>query len=191
MNLLKEIMDFIRRNGIKAVFLHMVEIYIGAILRIFPGGEGLFLRSIFYKMLFKSCGGNLLVYPSVYIIFSHRISVGKRVAFNVGTYLDGRGGITIGDHVLVGPNCILASCEHGYKRTDIPMSQQEIKYASITVGNDVWIGGNCVIKSGVTIHVGSLIAAGTVVTKDVPAYAIFGGVPGQVIGSRKTNGVMS
>ncbi len=186
MSLLSECAGFVRRNGLKAVLLHMLEIYIGAILRIFPGPEGLFLRNIFYGMILKSCGGNLLIYPSVYMIFSRKISVGKRFAVNVGSYLDGRGGITAGDNVLIGPNCILVSCEHGYSRTDIPMSQQDIKYAPITIGNDVWIGGNCVIKSGVTISEGSIIAAGAVVTKDVPAYCIFGGVPGQVIAYRKS-----
>lgn len=185
MNIIAELAGFLKRNGATTIIFHVMEIYVGAVFRVLPGVEGLFLRGLFYRMMFKSCGGNLLIYPSVYIIFSRKIFVGKRFAVNVGSYLDGRGGITIGDNVLIGPNCILVSCEHGYSRTDIPMCQQDIKYAPIRIANDVWIGGNCVIKSGVTINEGSIVAAGTVVTKDVPPYCIFGGVPGQVISYRK------
>ena len=186
MNLVRECIGFVKRNGLKTIAVHLLEVYAGAVLRVLPGPEGLFLRNFFYRIIFKSCGKTLLIYPSVYIIFSHKISVGKRLAINVGSYLDGRGGITIGDNVMIGPNCVLSSCEHGHSRTDIPMAEQNHTYAPIMIGNDVWIGGNCVIKSGVTISDGSIIAAGAIVTKDVPPYCIFGGVPGQVIGYRKS-----
>ncbi len=185
MKFIEELMGFIKRNGLKSIFFHTVELYFGAILRILPGIEGLVLRAWFYRMMFKSCGPGLLIYPAVYIIFSRKISVGKRVAINVGSYLDGRGGITIGDHVLIGPNCVIASCEHTFKDVNTPIYQQPVKYAPIKIERDVWIGANSFIKCGVTIKEGSVIAAGTVVTKDVPSFCIFGGVPGKVIKFRK------
>jgi acetyltransferase-like isoleucine patch superfamily enzyme len=181
MRFFAEIMSFIRRNGLINVFFHAIEIYLGAILRIFPGPEGLLMRQLFYKLMFKRCGSGLLVYPSVYIIFSRHITAGKRVAINVNTYLDGRGGITIGDHVLIGPNCVIASCEHSYKDMRVPIFEQPVKYAPITIGNDVWIGANVFIKCGVKVGDGSVIAAGSVVTTDVPPFSVFGGVPGKVI----------
>lgn len=183
--MVSELLGFLKRNGIKSILLHILEIYVGMILRFLPGIEGLLLRSLFYRALFKSAGGKLLIYPNVYIIFSHNISAGERVAINSGTYIDGRAGLTIGSNVLIGPNCVIATAEHGYKRLDIPMCQQPVEYGEIKIGNDVWLGATVFVRRGVTIHDGSIVAAGTVVTKDVPPYSIFAGVPGKVIGSRK------
>lgn len=181
MSFLGESAAFIRRNGIMSVIAHLLEIYVGAFLRIFPGPEGLIFRGLFYSLLFKSCGSDLMIYPSVYIIFSRRIKVGRRLAVNINTYLDGRGGITIGDNVLIGPNCVIASCEHSFEDPHVPICKQPVKYAEITIGDDVWIGANAFIKCGVKIGSGSVIAAGSVVTKDVPPYAVVGGVPAKVL----------
>ena len=181
MSLISEGTAFIQRNGIVSVFVHLIEIYLGAFFRIFPGPEGLILRGLLYRCVFKSCGPDLLIYPSVYIIFSRHIKAGRRLAVNINTYLDGRGGITIGDNVLIGPNCVIASCEHSFGDPHVPICRQPVKYAPITIGNDVWIGANAFIKCGVTIGDGCVIGAGSVVTKDVPANAIVGGVPAKVI----------
>lgn len=181
MSFVGETKAFIQRNGFGAVVVHLLEIYLGAFLRIFPGPEGLVLRGLFYRCIFGACGGDLLIYPSVYIIFSRRIRAGRRLALNVNTYLDGRGGITFGDNVLIGPNCVIASCEHSFGDPRVPIYQQPVKYAAITIGNDVWIGANVFIKCGVKVAEGAVIAAGSVVTKDVPPYAVVGGVPAKVI----------
>lgn len=183
--LLKELSAFVRRYGVKAIIGHGVEIYAGWLLRSLPGVEGLFLRSLLYRAIFKSAGKDLLIYPSVYIIFGAKIAVGERVAVNVGTYIDGRGGVTIGDHVMIGPHCAIASVEHSFARTDVPMYTQPVKYGEIRIGNDVWLGAHVVVKCGVTIGDGSVIAAGAVVTSDVPPGCIFGGVPGRVIRARR------
>jgi acetyltransferase-like isoleucine patch superfamily enzyme len=182
--MLKEFLDFIRRNGIINSFLHLLEIYMGCLLRFLPGIEGVVLRSFFYRRMFKTAGSKLIIYPNVYIIFSNHISVGDRVAINVGTYMDGRGGITIGDNVMIAPNCVISSAEHNFDRTDIPMCRQPVKYGEIKIGNDVWIGANVFIKAGLVIHDGSIIAAGSVVTKDVQPYSIYGGNPAKLISNR-------
>ena len=181
MSFLGESAAFIRRNGIMSVVAHLLEIYVGAFLRIFPGPEGLILRGLFYRLLFKSCGSDLMIYPSVYIIFSRRIKVGRRLAMNINTYMDGRGGITIGDNVLIAPNCVIASCEQSFEDPHVPIFKQPVKYAPIVIGNDVWIGANAFIKCGVTVGDGCVVAAGSVVTKDVPSYAVVGGVPAKII----------
>ena len=184
--MLGEISGYIKRNGFKIVFFHLIEIYFGFLFRYLPGIEGFFFRSLLYKLLLKSKGPDLYIYPGVHMIFSRKICIGQRVAINTGTYIDGRGEVRIGNYVMIGPNCLIVSCEHGYARTDVPMYQQPIKYAPIVISDDVWIGGNAVIKSGVTIGEGSVVAAGTVVTSDVPSYCVFGGVPGKVIKYRRT-----
>ena len=185
MNLIREAFYFIKRNGLLNILFHFLEVYIGALFRPLPGIEGLFLRGIFYRLLFKRARGNPFIYPSVYIIFSRHISVGRRVAINVNSYLDGRGCISIGDYVMIGPGCVIVSCEHGYKDLNTPMYKQSIQYKPVVIENDVWIGGNVTIKSGVTIGSGSIITAGTLVSKDVPPNTVFGGVPGDVIKERK------
>lgn len=176
---------FLQRNGIKTSLLYAVEIYIGGIFRIFPGIEGFFLRSILYKLLFRNCGKNLLIFSGVYIIFSNKISIGNRVAINRGTYIDGRGTISIGDNVMIGPGCTIISCDHGIEDTTIPMYQQPITYAPITIHEDVYLGANVVVKAGVTIEKGTVVGAGSVVTKSFPSYSIIGGIPAKIIGSRK------
>jgi len=183
--MLKELLDFVRRNGLKKSFAHLLEIYAGFLFRYLPGIEGLFLRSLLYRWLFKAAGKKLIIYPNVYIIFSNCITVGERVAINVGTYIDGRGGVSIGNNVMIAPNCVIASAEHSYERTDIPMSHQPVKYGEIKIGNDVWIGANVFIKAGSVIHDGSIIAAGSVITKDVEQYTVIGGNPARPISNRR------
>lgn len=181
----KELIAFYKRNGAKAIIGHFAELYVGGFLKLLPGVEGLILRSFFYRWAFKSAGKNLLIYPNVYLIFCHEMSVGERVAINTGTYIDARGGVSLGNGVMIGPNCVLSTCDHGFERTDIPMYQQPISYGKITIADDVWLGANVVVRRGVTIGEGSIVAAGCVVTKDVPPYTVFGGIPGKVISERK------
>lgn len=74
---------------------------------------------------------------------------------------------------------------HNIERTDIPMGQQGMRVSEVVIGNDVWIGMRVVIMPGVKVGNGVVIGAGAVVTKDVPDYAIVGGVPTMIIKFRK------
>ena len=183
--MLQEFLAFLKRNGLGNTIIHLLELYIGFILRVLPGPEGFYLRSFFYRLLFKKCGKNLILYPGVYIAFSNNVSVGTRVAINRGVYIDGRGGIQMGDFVLIGPNCVFSSCDHGHARSDIPMYPQPVGLGCIIIGDDVWIGANVTVTKGITIGDGCIIAANSVVTKDVPPNSIWGGVPAKHISSRK------
>jgi maltose O-acetyltransferase len=184
----KEILNFIKRNGPGNIMVHFFELYFGALFRGLPGPEGLILRSLFYRMLFQKAKGKMLVYSNVYIIFSNKITSGKRLAINRGTYIDGRGGLEFGDHVMIGPNCVIATAGHGFKTKKIPMSQQDVTLGKIRIGNDVWIGANVVINMNTVINDGAIIAAGAVVSGEVPAYTIYGGVPAKFIAERKEDG---
>ena len=185
----KELFAFIKRNGLKNIFIHIFELYIGGFLKLMPGIGGLIFRGWFYRLVFKSAGKKLIIYPNVYIIFSHKISVGRRVAINVGTYIDGRGGVTMGDNILIGPNCVISSTGHGTESTKIPMAEQAVQYGEIKIGNDVWLGANVFVRMGVTINDGCIIAAGSVVTTDVPPYSVYGGVPAKLISQRKDKSI--
>lgn len=137
-----EFYSFFQRNGLKTIAIHLIELYGGWLFQSLPGPEGIILRGLLYRFLCRKAGGRLLIYPRCHIIFSHKITLGERVAINVGAYLDGRGDIVIGDHVMIGPGSVLSSCEHGFSQLDVPMDQQPITYAKITIANNVWIGAN-------------------------------------------------
>jgi acetyltransferase-like isoleucine patch superfamily enzyme len=177
----REFFLFIRRNGVGPSFLHLVEIYCGALLRSLPGPEGMVLRGLLYRLLLKRCGKRLMLYPGVRLMFTHRLSVGERVAMNIGVYIDAGGEVEIGDHVMIGPYCMISSRDHSVVANGIPMCFQPHIHRKIVIGNDVWIGGNSSIRSGVTLGDGCVIGAGAVVTKDVPAKAIVGGIPARIL----------
>jgi acetyltransferase-like isoleucine patch superfamily enzyme len=93
--------------------------------------------------------------------------------------------VTIGSNTWVAPNAYIVPVTHAYKRRDLTISEQGTRGADITIGEDCWIGINVVISPGVTIGNGAVIGANSVVTKDVPEYAIAVGAPAKVIGSRE------
>ena len=97
-----------------------------------------------------------------------------------------RGPLAIGDDVMMGPEVIILGPGHAHERADITMRAQGASPASHTlIGNDVWIGTRAIIMHGVKIGNGVIIAAGAVVTHDVPDYTIVGGVPAKIIKHRK------
>ena len=85
----------------------------------------------------------------------------------------------------MGPGCKLFSSNHATSDLTIPMNIQPYIEKDIIVGNDVWLGANAVILAGVTIGNGSVIAAGSVVNKDIKEYTIAAGVPAKPLKSRK------
>lgn len=89
--------------------------------------------------------------------------------------------IVIGKNVMIAQAVSLRDTDHAFERTDIPMIQQGIKTAPIVIMDDVWIGHGAVVTKGVTIGTGAIVGANAVVTKDVPPYAIVGGVPAKLI----------
>ncbi len=87
---------------------------------------------------------------------------------------------------MMGQECAILTTNHRFDRLDIPMNEQgcsEIK--PVVIGNDVWIGMHCIILPGVHIGNGAIIGAGSVVTKNVPDFAIVGGNPAKLISFRK------
>jgi acetyltransferase-like isoleucine patch superfamily enzyme len=91
------------------------------------------------------------------------------------------GKVRCGDGVRIASHASLVGFNHGYDDPDVPIYLQKHETLGITIEDDVWIGANAVIVDGVTIGRGAVIAAGAVVSKDVPAMAIVGGVPAKVL----------
>jgi acetyltransferase-like isoleucine patch superfamily enzyme len=178
------VFNFIKRY--KSHLLHLeAEEYLGWLTRYLPGMFGLVMRYIVSIILFKRLGSFIYIYPGVYLTHTYGISFGKSCAINSGAVLDGRGNISIGNFVMIGPNSCLVSSDHGHKDVLRPMLLQGHENAPLKINDDVWIGANVTILGGVTIGKGAIIAAGAVVVKDVPEYAIVGGVPAKLIADRR------
>ena len=115
------------------------------------------------------------------------VEVGAHSQINFNTVILGGEGVTIGQRVMIGPNCTIAASNHDYRQTDTPVRfAGSLSEGPIVIEDDVWIGASVVITDGVTIGRGAVIGAGAVVTKDIPAMAIAAGVPAKVIGMRET-----
>ena len=105
--------------------------------------------------------------------------VGAGVFINAGCRFQDQGGIYIGDGALIGHNCVIATLNHGMD----PAKRANLVPAPVRIGAGAWLGANVTVLPGVTIGEGAVAAAGAVVTKDVPARTVVGGVPAKVIKS--------
>lgn len=112
------------------------------------------------------------------------LKIGNNSSIGTYNYIGCSGFIDIGNNVMMGPRVGLFAENHNFERTDIPMQEQGVERKFITIADDCWIGANSVILSGVTIGKGSIIAAGSVVTKNVDPYSIMAGVPAKLIKKR-------
>lgn len=106
---------------------------------------------------------------------------------NIGpySYIGCSGYVEIGDNVMMGPRVGIYAENHVFNRTDTPMKEQGVERKFVKIEDDVWIASNSVILAGVTVGRGSVIAAGSVVTKDVPPYSVVAGSPAQIIKNRE------
>lgn len=135
------------------------------------------LREIMSKLIGKRVDSSFRMFPPFYTDFGKNITIGKDVFINSGCHFQDQGGIEIGDGALIGHNVVLATINHDLN----PKENRKNHYAPIKIGAHVWIGSNATILSGVTIGDYAVIAAGAVVTRDVPAMTIVGGVPAKVL----------
>lgn len=103
----------------------------------------------------------------------------------LGTRCMVQANVHLGSHVIMGPDVKIYSRNHRFDRLDIPIQEQGKNYYETRIGNDVWLGANAIITAGCSIGDHAVIAAGSVVTKNVPEYAIVGGVPARILKYRK------
>lgn len=117
------------------------------------------------------------LFPPFYTDCGKNLHIGKRVFINAGCKFQDQGGITIGDDVLIGHNCVIATLNHAMD----PEHRADMIPAPVKIGNKVWIGANVTILQGVTIGDGAVLAAGAVVNKDVPPRSVAGGIPAKIL----------
>jgi acetyltransferase-like isoleucine patch superfamily enzyme len=112
------------------------------------------------------------------------LTVGDFAYVGPGCRFDLSGPMEIGAHALFGPGCFVTDHNHGIA-PDRRIDEQPCETRAVHVGPDAWLGAHVVVLPGVRIEEGAVVAAGAVVTQDVPAYAIVAGIPARAIGHRR------
>lgn len=121
-------------------------------------------------------------------IVQGEVTLGKNCSVQAGSILIGYapdGRISIGDDVRIAPGVQMIAANHRFEDEGRPITAQGLAPAPIVLEGDIWVAGRVIITAGVTVGKGSVLAAGAVVTKDVPPYSIMAGVPARLLRSRK------
>lgn len=147
--------------------------------RLFNALKSFFLRSVGAKI-----GRRVVFYPGVWICTGRNLEIGDDVDLALDVLITTDGGVKIGDRTLVGYRVQIISGNHV-----VPGQKGRIFNAGhvkkpVVIGSDVWIGANSIILPGVTIGEGSIVAAGSVVTRDIPPFVYAAGVPAKIIRER-------
>lgn len=137
------------------------------------------VMKIFSELIGKPVDDTFFMIPPFYTDFGENISIGKNVFVNHAcTFMD-RGGITLEDNVLIGPKVNLITTGHPLN----PAERMATISKGILIKKGAWIGAGATVLHGVTIGENSVVAAGAVVSKDVPDNVIVGGIPAKFIKS--------
>jgi acetyltransferase-like isoleucine patch superfamily enzyme len=137
------------------------------------------VRELLIQLTGKTVDETVTVFPPFYSDFGKNITLGKRTFINSGCKFQDQGGVVIGEDCLIGHNTVLATLNHDLD----PTRRADMHPAPITIGSNVWIGANVTVLPGVSIGDNAVVAAASVVTKDVPANAVVVGSPARVVRS--------
>jgi acetyltransferase-like isoleucine patch superfamily enzyme len=154
-----------------------------AVLRL-PGAIGRAVRVRYLRRRLAALGKDCALYEDILIMNMAGLSIGDRVDISPGTQINAAAGVAVGSDSLIGPGVRIWSVNHRFTDPSLPIRDQGFDFKPVTLEADVWVGTNAVILPGVTIGRGAVVAAGAVVTKDVPPLAIVAGVPATLISWR-------
>lgn len=140
------------------------------------------IRRVWGRMILEHVGDNVNIEHGA--CFTPDVCLGDGSGIGVDCEINGP--VTIGKNVLMGPEVVVYTSNHRYEDPNVPIVMQGFSPAErVVIEDDVWIGRRVMIMPGCHIGTGSVLAAGAVVTRDVPEYSIVGGVPAKVIGTRR------
>lgn len=142
------------------------------------------LRARFWSIFLKRMGKGSTIWSGCKILSPQNVEIGDYTFINENCILSGHANLKIGNFVMIGPNCLISTSDHRYSEYQKPMRLQGLILAPIIIEDDVWLGANVVILPGVRVKRGSIVGANSVVTKDVDAFTIVGGVPAKLIKGR-------
>lgn len=143
--------------------------------------QGLHLRK---QKPLPHCKGPVRIPPCARFTFPEKITLGAWVRIGKRCYLNGEGGIQVGNGTIFAPEVVVLSSTHRHEQENLLPFDQYDEFRKVTIGRGAWIGYRAMIVPGVTIGDGAIIAMGAVVTKDVACGAIVGGNPAKLIKSR-------
>jgi acetyltransferase-like isoleucine patch superfamily enzyme len=161
------------------VILYGLQFYLlNFFIAYFPSNN---IRKLVLRILKMRLGTNCAIYGKFEIRNPWRISIGNNTSIGHRVTLDGRGGLTIGNNVNISSEVMIWTWQHDYNSSSF-----EIVSKPVIVEDYVWISARAIILPGVKIGEGSVIAAGSIVTKDTKPFSVYAGIPAKEIGMRNT-----
>ena len=133
-----------------------------------------------YKYMFKSVGLDSNIRPNVKIANGYNFSIGNNSVIGENSFIQDNAEIIVGNNVICGPEIMIFTSNHGIDKDKL-IRLQRSPSKKVIIEDDVWIGARALILPGVTIGIGAVVGAGSVITKDVPPYAVVGGNPAKII----------
>lgn len=154
-----------------------IILWYNGFLKLIPGQIGCKLRNLFlpYKQ-----GYSVKIWDFVHIDSPSNLKIGDNVSINRGCVINAAGGVCIGNDTLIGPNVTIYSQNHNFKNTNILIREQGYNRAKVIIGNNVWLASNVTILPGVKISDGIVVAANTLVNKDITEKGIYAGIPAKL-----------
>jgi len=168
------------------VIKHCVFWTIYGVVKYLPPPIGDWGRTLVLKCVCKKIN-TWRIREGVTVWYPRGLSVGKNCSLNEWGYIQAYGGVTIGNGVRIAARFSLLSVDHSFSDLETPIYKQPLIAEEIIIEDDVWIGINATVLRGVRIGKGAIVSAGAVVNKDVPPFAIVGGVPAKVISWRNSS----
>ncbi len=143
-----------------------------------------YIRRFFYRLDGIKIGKGSTIHMGAVFYFPEKIIIGEDSIIGENAVLDGRDKLKIGNHVDIASEVMIYNSQHNVNVENFA-GVHDVELAPIEIGDYVFIGPRAIILPGVKIGKGAVVGAGAVVTRDVPEFAIVGGVPAKVIGERK------
>jgi len=133
----------------------------------------------------RSVSENITVESGVFLGDARDIEIGRNVQINEDCWIRN---VSIGEDVMLAPRVMVLNYGHNAESVDVPMNSQGVRvYPRTVIENDVWVGAAAIVMPGVKVCTGSIVAAGSIVTKDTEPYSVVGGNPARLIKYRKNN----
>ncbi|MFP3854507.1 MAG: acyltransferase [Anaerolineales bacterium] len=148
-----------------------------------PGRFGWLLRRVLYRPFFQRAGKRFHVAEFCSVQPPNRFQIGYRSALSRHVIINAQGGVILGDYSGIGPFSQVITVNHLFRNIDEAWGEQPrlLEAAPVIIRENVWVGGSTVILQGVEIGPNAIVAAGSVVTQDVPPNTMVAGVPAKVV----------
>jgi maltose O-acetyltransferase len=171
------------RKLVSLIIIDTIKQYLLLFVYLLPQGIlSIKVRGWILRWFLGAAGKRFLVDAGVTLLHPNNISVGDDVYFARNVWVNGGGGVKFGSNIMVGPMTIISSGDHVFEGNKLT---NKVARGTIEIGSHTWIAGNATITKGVRIGTGVIVAAGAVVTKDIPDNVIVGGVPARIIGPNR------